>query len=365
MKIKKIISRTIKREIARKEKERLFQWEIDKIVKMRSGGCFTTLTKEQEDEVQSYFMKYYGERISLLWHEYYLFANGCFSPKYITTDMYYNHIVPKLNNPAVMLVYSDKNMIRKLLGERVRLPKTYIQNINGIFYSDEKIITKEHALSLCQNIEDAIIKTCLESMQGKSILRFSSKNGVVRGKNCPDSMEELFNEYSKNFIVQAAIQQCETMSKLNPTSLNTVRVMTYWSQKDGIVPLFEVARMGRMGAVVDNASAGGLYCGVNEDGSLKAYAYTLAPFSKRTSSDMGLEFKNFKIPMFEQILAKAIELHEQLPYAKLIGWDFAIDSNNEIELVEINARMPGVFQVATGPAFGKYTEEILEYCKRG
>lgn len=334
-----------------------------KLEKMREGGCFTPLTNEQKKEVEDFYLKYYGRKIDVSWHEYYLFANGEFSPKYLPTNVYYHYIYPKLNCQHSVLFYSDKNMIRKLLGDRVKLPKIYVQNINGIFYSDECVISKEKALSLCQNIDDAIIKHCLDTKQGKSILRFSSKNGNVTGKNCPQTVDELFEHYEMNFIVQGAIQQCDEMARLNPTSLNTIRVMTYWSQHNGIVPLFEVVRMGKQGSVVDNASAGGYYCGVNNDGTLKKYAYTLTPYSKQTQLENGVVFGEFKVPIFDKLLAKAVELHAQLPYTKLIGWDFAIDRDMNIEIVEINAKTPGIFQVATGPVFGKYTEEVFEYCK--
>lgn len=336
--------------------------QFAKIEKMRAGGCYTQLTEQQAQEVQAFYKKYTGKETSLLWHEYFFFASGHFSPEYVTTQVYYKEIYPRLNDTHIMSVYSDKNMIQKLLGNRVKRPKTYIQNINGIYYSDEKIITKEKAFELCLNIEDGIIKHSLDSMQGKSIIRFSSKNGMVCGKNCPSTIQELLEGYQINFIVQDAIRQSRNMSLLNPTSLNTIRIMTYWSQKDGIVPLYEVVRMGRSGAVVDNASSGGMYCGVQPDGTLKSEAYTLYPFSRHTKSDTGLVFSDFKIPMFEKLLAKAVELHEQLPYARIVGWDLAIDEEEEIELVEINARQPGLFQAATGPAFGKYTEEVFEFC---
>ena len=146
-------------------------------------------------------------------------------------------------------------------------------------------------------------------------------------------------------------------------NLNTIRIMTYWSQNDGIVVLFAVVRMGRSGAVVDNASAGGLYCGINPDGSLKEYAYTLHPFSRCDKSDSGILFKEFKIPYFEELKKKARKMHENLPYAKVIGWDLSINDKDEIVLVEINASTPGLFQAATGPAFGDYTEEILSYTR--
>lgn len=332
------------------------------IEKMRKGDSFTKLTPDQEHAVQSYFQKYTRKKIDLAWHEYYMFANGLFSEKYLPTYLYYRHIVPKLNNSRFSVAYADKNMMHKLLGDRVKMAHTYVQNINGIFYSEEKVISKKEAVQLCQNIEDGIIKHSIDSMQGNSITRFSSTNGKLNGKKCPETIDELLTEYGSNYVVQAAIQQCYEMSKLNPTSLNTIRVMTYWSQNDGIVPLYQIVRMGRSGAVVDNASSGGLYCGVEKDGKLKEHAYTLYPFSKHTQNDHGIIFKNFSIPSFHKLLEKAVELHAQLPYTRIIGWDLTIDKDNEIVLVEINANKPGVFQVATGPAFGQYTDEVMEFC---
>jgi D-alanine-D-alanine ligase-like ATP-grasp enzyme len=52
-----------------------------------------------------------------------------------------------------------------------------------------------------------------------------------------------------------------------------------------------------------------------------------------------------------------------LPYAGFIGWDLAVDNNKEIVLVEINASEPGLFQAATGPAFGEYTMDIFNSVK--
>lgn len=332
------------------------------IRKMRAGGAYKSLTASQEKEIQSFYQKYWGEKVSLKWHEYFYYLNNEFSPRYMPTYIYYGKIIPKLNNHRFGAIYSDKSMAEKLLGDRIKQPKTYVKNINGIFYVDDKVVTKETALSACMNIDDAVIKHSIDSSQGKSVSRFSCKNGVVIGKNCPNSIEKLFDVYKTNYLIQKAIQQHPEMARLNPTSLNTVRIMTYWS-KQGVVVLYAVVRMGRVGAVVDNASAGGLYCGVKEDGYLKEKAYTLVPFSEHTKTDTGVILKDFRIPMYNELKKKAVELHQQLPYSKFIGWDLSVNKDNEIELVEINANCPGLFQGATGPAFGDYTEEILECCK--
>ena len=333
------------------------------INQMREGHTYTKLTSDQIKEVQSFYQTHFGKKISLKWHEYYVYVTKQFSPKYIPTYIYYTEMFPKLSKTSVMPVYSDKNMIRKLLGDRILLPKTYGQNINGIFYVDDCVVDKSIVCKNCMNLEDAVIKHSIDSSKGLSVLRFSSNQGTVSGKNCPQTIDQLIEMYGSSFIIQEAIKQNEKMAQLNPTSLNTVRIMTYWGKKE-IVPVFAVVRMGRKGSVVDNASAGGLYCGINmKDGSLKENAYTLHPFSTNTESDNGIRFADFSIPKFNEMKLKAVELHQQLPYTKLIGWDLALNADNEIELVEINANFPGLFQAATGPAFGDYTEEILERCK--
>jgi hypothetical protein len=52
------------------------------------------------------------------------------------------------------------------------------------------------------------------------------------------------------------------------------------------------------------------------------------------------------------------DLHLRLPYFRLIGWDVSVDVNGEPTMIEWN-RSADLSQVAHGPAFGDYTEEII------
>lgn len=334
------------------------------IDEMREGEIFKKLTPLQIAEIQSFYSKNWGEKINLKWHEYYYYVNGMFSPEYIPTYIYYTKICPKFNDPKLMKLYSDKNMIDKLI-PTAKKPKTYIKNINGHFYINGwEPTTIDKAIEACNNLDDAIIKHSTETCKGKSVTRFSSNTGqaFIKNNSSTQSVKELLLSYDKNYIVQSAILQCEEMASLNPTSLNTIRIMTY-KRKEDVVILYSVVRMGRKGTVVDNASAGGMYCGINSDGHLKKEAYTLTPFSTNYISDNGVKFESFVIPKFEEMKKLVKNWHNELPYAKLIGWDLAVDNNNEIILVEINASEPGLFQAATGPAFGKYTAEIFNEAK--
>lgn len=325
-------------------------------IKAMGASCeLKSLTKEQCEEIQQYYLAHYGKRIKLDCHRYYYSVNDYFSVKYIPTYIYYSQITPLFNDTRMRIVYSDKNMSDRLFPD-VLQPRGIIKNMNGFFYHDERPIDRAKAIAICEDLPDAVIKHSIDSCQGESVIRFSSSRGVTTHQN--KRVAELFDAYGKNFLVQEAVRQHDRLGSLNETSLNTIRVMTFYRDCNEVVPLFAVLRMGRKGVKVDNASAGGLYCGINVDGTLAKYAYTLKPFGKFTASDAGVTFEGFEIPRFRDIVAKVCDMHLMLPYARLIGWDMSVDADNNIVLIEINPTDTGVFQ-ATGPAFGDYTEEVL------
>ena len=354
--IKQSISKVYKSYVGFRQKQK----HINYIDAMREDCEIRSLSDEQIREIKHLYKKNFNVDVNIKWHEYYSSVNGIYSPEYIPTYLYYAKICPVMNPSRLMAMYSDKNMIDKMVPS-ARTPQTYVKNINGYFYINGSPATLEEAIKICNDLEDAIIKHSTETSQGKSVTRFSSTSGVAYVKNDKSSLsvEDLLQSYGKNYIVQAAIQQGDKMASLNPTSLNTIRITTY-KRKSDVVVLFTVVRMGRKNAVVDNASAGGLYCGVMPDGRLKKEAYTLTPFSRATASDNGVVFENFVIPKYDEMLSLVKKWHNELPYAKFIGWDLAVDRDENVVLVEINASEPGLFQAATGPAFGSYITDIFE-----
>ena len=49
------------------------------------------------------------------------------------------------------------------------------------------------------------------------------------------------------------------------------------------------------------------------------------------------------------------------PYFKIISWDIAVNKSNMPVLIEYNPYKQGIdIQMATGPLFGKFTDEILD-----
>ena len=55
-------------------------------------------------------------------------------------------------------------------------------------------------------------------------------------------------------------------------------------------------------------------------------------------------------------------MHKRFAHFRIISWDFAVDENNDIQLIEFNFSPQGIriHQINNGPLFGEFTVEVLE-----
>lgn len=336
-----------------KEKRVNFRkWKLYK--SMTPGIKLKKLTKEQTKIIQQYYKEHTGKKINTRWHQYYYSLNDTFTPQYIPLELYHSKIIPELNHTSMSKAYADKNFSDILFPEILH-PRNIIKNINGFFYRNGKPISREEAIKICSNLENVFIKYAIDTSWGMNVYKFSSQNGIstVEGK----TINDLFNYYNKNFLVQESVIQHPILAKLNPTSVNTIRLTTYRREVE-VVCVSAVVRIGGKDAVIDNVSAGGVYCGIDANSKLKKYSFAIKPSGKYIQSPTGVVLAGYEIPFYKKILEKAKEMHLKLPYCRIVGWDFSVNENEEIVLIELNANHTGVYQLVE-PAFGNYTDEIL------
>ena len=147
------------------------------------------------------------------------------------------------------------------------------------------------------------------------------------------------------------------MAALNPTSVNTVRIMTYRSGME-VLLVYAVARIGRKGEVIDNQSAGGMSTQIDDEGKLCKYAFGVAGDDKIEKTDSGIVLEGYEIPSYKEAIEIVKKLHYKLPLFDLIGWDLAIGEDGEPILIEWNGE-PDPSQTACGTGFGSLTERII------
>ena len=312
----------------------------------------------QKKDILDFYEKLIGKKVPTYWHEYFYSRNEFFSVKYIPTCLYHSDVIYKLNNYKLRHAYVDKSIYDVYFPDVLR-PKTFVKNINGYYYDDSKPICREEAIKRCQNLKGAVAKPTQEGMWGSGVKVFSSQGGTLDDGS---TVETMMDGYGKNFIIQEKIQQHESMALLNPTSLNTLRVLSY-RQGNEVYILYVVVRIGRKGKSVDNETAGGINADIDlATGRILDCAYGTPSEKKILTTDVGTILKEFQIPGFDKVISEVKELHFRLPYFDLVGWDFGVDEEGNPVMIEWN-RCPDLSQTAHGPAFGEMTEEIFKRIK--
>lgn len=311
------------------------------------------LTKKQKKEIQDFYVNIIGKKVPLYMHEYFYSRNGIFSKNYIPSTLYLCELLPKANNHSMSSFYSDKNFYELLFpGENI--VHSFLKNINGYYYYNDEPISEEEAIHRCQNLNEVIIKPSRES-KGTGVQLISVKNGITdkNGKN----IEKIFKEYKKNFLMQNRILQHKDMAALNPTSLNTLRILTYRSGME-ILLIYSVVRIGRLNQVIDNQSAGGLSTTIDSEGKLGKYSFGKVGSDNIEKTDTGITLEGYQIPSYSRAIEFVKRLHYKLPFHHIIGWDVAIEENGDPILVEFNTK-PGLSQSAFGSGMGEHTERII------
>jgi hypothetical protein len=351
MKIKNIIKREI---------DRYKKWELENSYKKRITKNFNNLkvirklTKEQKNEIQNFYKNLIGKKVSLYSHEYFYSRTGVYSKEYIPTNLYHVDLLPKANMLPYRDAYADKNMTDIIL-PNVKHPHTLLKNMNGYYYFEGKPVSEEDAINLCSNLEDVLIKPTL-SYSGQGIQALTVHNGQTNINGM--TLNELFKLYNKNFQIQKRLKQHDRMNKLNPTSVNTIRILTYRSDME-ILIVYAVVRIGRLGEVIDNQCAGGISAIIDEEGKLGKYGFSGYASDNIEITDVGTVLNGYKLPSYDKAIETVKRLHFQLPFFDLIGWDIAIDDSGDPVVLEWNVKT-GLSQSAFGPGFGKYTERIIK-----
>ena len=324
-------------------------------------------TKEQQKEFDEFWEKNYGRKISNRWHKLYEACNGVHHIDYLPEIIYSTKIEPKFNDYTYCSVYADKNLSEMFFDNKidgVRTPKCYLSNNHGKFYDgDRHLISKEKAIEILSNIGTVVIKPTVDSSSGKNVIIANMQNGINTRNGM--SAEEIINSYSSNFTVQEKIVSCEELAILYPNSINTIRTISYIvGDRIDVAPLS--LRIGGSGSEVDNIHAGGMSIAVSNDGSLSTKAYRLGYgdsfqcFDKHP--DTNIAFDGYKLSFVDALISTAKRLHEMTANIGVISWDFTVDSNGEIVVIEANFRGQSVWfpQMLSGNTFfGDNTKSVL------
>lgn len=204
---------------------------------------------------------------------------------------------------------------------------------------------------------DAAARAALLAAHGGRF--FAKPRGGGRGLGAsilerPEQLEALAAEGGRA-VLQPVIAQHPAIARFHPASVNTVRLVTL-DGPDG--PTIEAAalKMGRGAAIVDNASMGGVFAGVDlGSGRLAPLAGQRLRFGApriAAHPDTGIPFAGAAIPFWPETRALVLRGAETLRPLGTLGWDVAITPEGPM-IVEANAFwIATLLQIAGGGLAG-------------
>lgn len=328
-------------------------------IKQFSHENKTLKLKPAQVQAAKFYFKSKGHKLSnTYWHSYYTGFNNQFHVDYIPEDIFRSIISPRFNQMRQWPALLDKNL-SYILFKDFEQPHRVVQNINGFYYLNNKVIDEQMAIDVCNdNVKKLVIKPTIDSGSGKLVHTFTVKDGITSYKNL--TVLQVLNRYKKDFIIQEFVEQSQALKAFNPSSLNTIRIMTYL-RPDGVHILSSVLRIGQPNSPTDNYSGGGIIVGIDDKGYLQNKGYTKKG-AIITESHTSIVFEGFKIPNYDSVMKMVKAMHPIVPYFKFVSWDIGMDKDDMPIFIEFNTYNQNIdlHQITNGPLFGKFTDEILE-----
>lgn len=184
------------------------------------------------------------------------------------------------------------------------------------------------------------------SSLGKGFFMLEFNDGVYYINNKNHTLEEIkvflcgLNEY----VFTEYIHQHSYVSRVSEDSLNTIRLLTVWDQREKefkVVRGFQ--RFGCNHSLVDNLASGngvlsyldidkGVLTGEGKiaiDGKTKIDSNVVHPDSK-------IQLKGMKIPNYNQIIKVVLSIANENSYLRYLGWDIGITESG-FKVIEINS----------------------------
>ena len=141
----------------------------------------------------------------------------------------------------------------------------------------------------------------------------------------------------KTPLVEEVVVQSQKMSAMAPYAVNTIRIITILNGEE-VTPVAAGLRMGTKGNVVDNFHHGGIsVCIDPRTGTMVTDGYDKARHVYERMPETNAPLKGNPVPMWNKALAMVKRAAKLIPELRYVGWDVAIDRNDEPLLIEGNS----------------------------
>lgn len=321
------------------------------------NNIFTILKLKKKDKLRSFpidiLKKVYCWRRGFLPESYviYNFKNND-SNQYLS-DFSRASKSSKINGTYSAVIDYKHLFAKHFKYNKIHIPLFYIDNGIIMEYDSGVVVEISKISNYLKNTGDLVIKPS-GGGGGTDIvfLSFKESNWIYDGQlKTEKECENILLNLKKTLVYNKAIQS-GFASKVNPDTLNTIRILTMIDPENNEV--FIASAIFRCGTErsngVDNWSRGGLSAKIDIDSGKmnKAVSFpyngNLKWYNKHPNSQFKIE--GFIIPQWEKIKQEILEVSKQHFYIPYIGWDVVPDgedyfileanSNCDVNLLQVH-----------------------------
>lgn len=202
------------------------------------------------------------------------------------------------------------------------------------------------------------VRKPISGLGGQDVVKLASSD-IKDMKTFYEKLKE------ENCLLEELVVQDAEWSKLNPNSINTLRIVTKCIGGKSEI-LFAVARIGAGKTIADNFHQGGVGVKINTaKGILEGEAIDKEGNVSKETSVTHVKVNGYKIPYWKEIkkmVNKAAKVNDNV---NVIGWDIAISKDGPL-IIEGN-RGPGMdlvqvlYKRGVKPDLEKVKKEIIAY----
>ena len=313
------------------------------------------LTEEQKKDIKKYYSPYKVPKY--VFHNYFTERSGKFYVEYIPQDIYVGYIDAYFND-IVAAKYFDNKCLYGSLFYGIPQCRNILMRVNHIWLDGyNRPVSKKRAEELLAQVDGGIFVKEAQITAGGTGVTY-----IPGDKISLNLIRQAADKIATDLVVQSELRQHADMAALNDSSVNSLRIYSLLG-KDGVAKIYSsVVRMGVNGSKLDNYSAGGLTCGIQENGKLRKYGYNKNGDKIEAHPSSGQKFEDYRIPSYEEAIGLIKKAHPMVPHFRSIAWDIAIDENGTPVLIEANFCRGGIdsLQVNNGPLYGKDTKKVLD-----
>ncbi|ADV48459.1 hypothetical protein Celal_1142 [Cellulophaga algicola DSM 14237] len=304
---------------------------------VQEKGKFPSVLKKRADE---YAVEILGSKKFAPWLYVYSHFTGDFKEGWIPDNFYGKVVIQKIQGDYGKVSFL-KPLTNRLFQHEISPDLGYY--INGVWFdSNYKTIQKENIGKLLFSQTDKIIYKLDQSFQGKGIHVFHKKDFN------PTLIAKLGNG-----VIQRFIQQHEFFNAFTPDSVATIRLTTVIDNDAKISLRAAYLRLGR------NKNK---YVTTNEhiripidmkNGTLDALGYLPNWHQILHHPDTQEQFEAKQIPNFKACKDLVLNLHQNMPMVRAIGWDLCVDAQNTPIVMEWNGYSNDIkfSEASQGPCF--------------